>query len=143
MRIAALLALAWLLPTSGLAATLTVTVHGVRNDRGHIRIGVCRKSAFLSNHCAYHAIVPAHKGDVVATIGGISPGQYAVAAFQDLDGSGRLKRSFIGMPQEDLGFSGDPSLRFGPPAFARCAITLDATNGRIALTLRPFGPTKP
>ena len=59
------------------------------------------------------------------TIGGIPPGTYSVAAFQDRDSSGRLKRNFLGMPQEDLGFSRDPSLRFGPPSFA-ATLTLHA-----------------
>ena len=146
MRIAALL-LALLLPASAWAATLEVTIHGVRNDRGTIRVGVCRKSEFLSNHCAYHAIVPAHQGTVDATIRGIAPGQYAVAVFQDLDGSGKLKRNFFRMPEEDLGFSRNPALRFGPPSFARSALTIGKAggeaSGQVTVMLRHFGPAQP
>lgn len=131
---------AWLPIGGARAATLQVTVHGVRDDRGQIRIGVCRKAEFLSEVCALHTVVAAHAGDVSALIPGIPPGQYGVAVYQDEDGSGRLKRNFIGMPREDLGFSRDPTLRFGPPSFSASAIAVGAGDIRIALTLRHFGP---
>lgn len=129
-----------LVPEAGaVAATLVVTVHGARNDRGHIRIGVCRKDEFLSESCLHHAVVPAHAGDVRASIKAIPPGQYGVAAFQDEDDSGRLKRNFFGMPTEDMGFSRDPALSFGPPSFARSAISIGNADTAIALTLHHFG----
>lgn len=121
------------------AASLEVTVHGVRDNRGQIRIGVCTRAEFLSDICALHAVVPAHAGDVEVRIPGIPPGIYAVAAFQDLDGSGRLKRGLLGRPEEDVGFSRDPGLRFGPPSFARAAITVGNKAGHVALMLHRFG----
>ena len=129
----------WLPATGALAATLQVTVHGVRDDRGQIRIGVCRKAEFLSQVCGLHAVVAAHAGDVSASIPDIPPGQYGIAVYQDEDGSGRLKRNFIGIPREDVGFSRDPALRLGPPSFSDSAITIGASDIRIALTLRHFG----
>jgi len=127
------------LPAAAHAGTLQVTVHGVRNGRGHIRIGVCRKAEFLSETCFRHAVVPAHPGDVSVSIQDLAPGQYGIAAYQDEDDSGRLKRNFFGMPQEDLGFSRDPSTRFGPPAFADSALTIGNNDSRIVLTLRHLG----
>ena len=121
------------------AATLQVTVHGVRNDRGQIRVGVCRKDEFLSEACAHHAVVAARPGDVTAVIPDIPPGQYGIAVYQDEDGSGRLKRNFFGIPREDIGFSRDPALGLGPPSFAGSAITVGVSGIRIALTLHHFG----
>ncbi len=122
------------------AATLQITVRGVRSDRGSLRIGVCREREFLSQACAYHAVIPARRGEVDTQVAGIPPGQYGVAVYQDRDGSGRLKRNFIGMPQEDLGFSRDPALSFGPPSFSASAITVGSDDLRIAVTLHHFGP---
>jgi uncharacterized protein (DUF2141 family) len=130
---------AWLPAGSAIASTLQVTVHGVRNDRGHIRIGVCRRNEFLSEACVHHAIVPARAGDVSASIPDIPPGEYGVAVYQDEDDSGKLKRNFFGMPKEDLGFSRDPALTFGPPSFARSAISIGNHDARVALTLHHFG----
>ena len=130
---------AWLPTRHAVAATLEVTVHGVRNDRGQIRVGVCRESEFLSEACVRHAVVAAHAGDVRVSIPDVPPGQYGVAVYQDEDGSGRLKRNFFGKPREDLGFSRDPALGLGPPSFSRSAITVGVSDIRIALTLRHFG----
>jgi uncharacterized protein (DUF2141 family) len=130
---------AWPPVGSAAASTVQITVHGVRNNRGHIRIGICRKNEFLSEACRYHAVVPARAGDVMVSIADVPPGQYGVAAYQDEDDSGKLKRNFFGMPKEDLGFSRDPSLRFGPPSFAQSAIPIGNENARIALTLHHFG----
>jgi len=129
----------WLSATGAVAATLQVTVHGVRNDHGHVRIGVCRKDEFLSEVCVHNVVVPAHTGDVSASIPNIAPGEYGIAVYQDEDDSGKLKRNFLGMPKEALGFSRDPSLRFGPPSFASSAITVGDSDGRTVVTLRHPG----
>ena len=129
----------WLPAGPAAAATLQVTVHGIRNDRGHIRIGICSKAEFLSEACAYHAVMPAHPGDIKAVVSGVAPGRYAVAAYQDEDNSGKLKRNFFGLPREDLGFSRDPALGLGPPSFESSALTIGPGNSQIALTLHHFG----
>ena len=134
----ALLVACW--PAIGAAAaTLQITVRGVRSDRGTLRIGVCREQEFLTQSCALHAVIPARRGETATQIAGIPPGQYGIAVFQDRDGSGKLKRDFIGVPQEDLGFSRDPALTFGPPSFSRSVITVGRDDLRIAVTLRHFG----
>ncbi len=121
------------------AATLQVVVDGVRDARGQLRIGVCTKPEFLGEACRFHGVVAAHPGTVMATIGKIVPGTYAVAVYQDVDDSGRLKRGFFGLPQEDVGFSRDPSLGLGPPGFDASAIRIGEPGGRIVVTLHHFG----
>lgn len=140
MKLRLLLALLAVAVSAGAAnaATLVVTVHGLRNDRGHIRIGVCRKAEFLSEACAFHAVIPARPGDITASIPGIMPGLYAVAVYQDEDDSGRLKRNFLGLPKEDLGFSRNPALGMGPPDFADSALMIGG-NSRVSVTLHHFG----
>ncbi len=121
------------------AATLEITIHGIRNDRGHIRIGICRQAEFLSLACAYHAVLPARPGEIRTMIPGVAPGQYAVAAYQDEDDSGRLRRNFLGIPTEDLGFSRDPALGLGPPAFADSALMIGIGNNPVSVTFHHFG----
>lgn len=130
------LALATAVPTH--AATLTVTVDGVRDGRGHVRVAVCRKAEFLTEQCAYHAIVSAAAGHVVATIGGIEPGLYAVAAYQDATDAGHLRRGLFGIPKDGTGFSRNPSLSLGPPGFARCALRLGAQDAAVSVILHYF-----
>lgn len=45
----------------------------------------------------------------------LPPGRYAVQVFQDSNGNGQLDLSPRGIPQEPVGFSGNPSLFGGKP----------------------------
>ncbi|WP_428376558.1 DUF2141 domain-containing protein [Lichenicoccus sp.] len=121
------------------AATVQVVVDGVRDARGHVRIGVCTKPEFLGENCRYHALVAARPGSVTATIDKIVPGTYAVAVYQDIDDLGRLKRNFFGVPREDVGFSRDPPLGLGPPGFDASDISIGDAGGRIVVRLHHFG----
>ncbi len=118
--------------------SLTVTVAGLHDSRGHVRIGVCRRDEFLGERCAYHAVAPSRAGSVTATISGIQPGIYAVAAYQDSTDVGHLRRSFLGIPEDGIGFSRNPPLGLGGLPFDRCALTLGAQDAAITVTLRFF-----
>ena len=133
IRLAALLLLlAW--PAG--AATLQVTVTGVRNAKGQVLVAVCDRATFLAPSCAYRGRVAAQPGAVQVTIGGIPEGVYAVEAYHDENDNGRLDRSFLGMPTEGMGFSRDAPMRFGPPDFADAAVTIPSGGGAIQFALR-------
>ena len=137
-----LLAAALLLPLActaqARAMSLTVTVAGLHDNRGHVRIGVCERAEFLGERCVYHATVPSQVGSVTATISGIRPGVYAVAAYQDSTDAGHLRRSFLGIPEDGIGFSRNPPLGLGGLPFDRCALTLGTADAAITVTLRFF-----
>lgn len=120
------------------AADLAVTVTGLPDARGHVRIGVCARSEFLSEHCRYHTIVSARAGQVTATIHGIDPGTYAVAAYQDSTDAGHLRRGLFGIPKDPTGFSRNPGLTMGPPSFDRCALRIGTQNAAVSITLHAF-----
>lgn len=127
-----------LLAAPATAASLTVTVTNIHNASGHVRIGVCEKSQFLGERCAYHAVVPSHAGSVTTVISGVRPGLYAVAAYQDETDLGHLRRSLLGIPEEGSGFSRNPALGMGPPSFAQCAVSIGAEDAAVAVMLRYF-----
>ena len=120
------------------AVRVLVSVHGLRDGRGHVRIGICPRAEFLSETCPYHAIVSSRAGTVTATIADVPPGTYAVAAYQDATDAGHLRRSLLGIPEDGTGFSRNPSLRFGPPSFAACAVRIEARDAAIDITLTYF-----
>ena len=124
--------------TGAQAMSLTVVVAGLRDNRGHVRIGVCERAEFLGERCAYHAVVPSRPGSVTATISGIKPGIYAVAAYQDSTDAGHLRRSFLGIPKDGIGFSRNPPLGLGGLPFDRCALSLGMQDAAITVTLRFF-----
>ncbi|MHB8384794.1 MAG: DUF2141 domain-containing protein [Candidatus Binataceae bacterium] len=63
---------------------------------------------------------------------GLPPGTYAVAAFQDEDGTGDMRKNMLGIPQEVYGFSNDARNALSAPSFDQAAFkypggTMDIT----------------
>ncbi len=115
-----------------------VTVLGVRDDQGVVRVALCTAAEFLSAHCTYNATVPAHRGTVLVQLADIPPGAYAAQAWHDENNNGRLDRDFLGIPRRGVGFSNDPALLLGPPAFAKTAFAVGPDVSRASLRLRYF-----
>jgi uncharacterized protein (DUF2141 family) len=133
---AAVLLIGAALAQTALAAQVTVTVTGVRDGRGVVRVAICPRADFLHPHCPYVAQVPSVPGAVVVTIAGVPPGVYAAQAFQDANDNGILDRTWLGFPQEGMGFSRDAPMRFGPPAFGDAAFTIGTDDAAISFRLR-------
>ncbi|WP_374471135.1 DUF2141 domain-containing protein [Phenylobacterium sp.] len=66
----------------------------------------------------------------------LPPGRYAVMAFHDRNGDGRLNTLPVGLPTEPYGFSRDARGAFGPPGWDKAAFSLPASGGRQAIRLR-------
>lgn len=64
---------------------------------------------------------------------GLATGDYAVAAIHDENGNGRLDKRLV-ILREGFGFSRNPPIRFGPPAFADARFGL--TPGSASQTIR-------
>lgn len=69
------------------------------------------------------------------TFDGLPPGAYAVCAFHDRDGSGRLTQNFLGMPQEEWGMSNDPRPKFRAPRFEQARLGLSPMESK-TITIR-------
>ena len=120
------------------AATVQVSVQGVRNDRGHVLVALCSKAEFLRPHCAWRGRAQAHTGTVTVTIDAVPPGLYAAQAFHDENGDGLLNRNLLGLPKEAMGFSRDAPMRLGPPRFADAAFAVGGDVTRVTFTLKYF-----
>lgn len=62
-------------------------------------------------------------------------GRYAVAAYQDLNGNGRLDKNLLGVPVEPYGFSGGGSYRWRPPGFTEAAFDFKKEGDVVAFPL--------
>jgi uncharacterized protein (DUF2141 family) len=82
----------------------------------------------------------ARAGHVTVRVTGIPPGRYAVQAYHDEDGNGRLRHNLFGIPTEAIGFSRDAPLRLGPPRFEDAAIEITEPSTITRLRLRHVGP---
>jgi uncharacterized protein (DUF2141 family) len=115
---------------------LSVTITNVKAGQGSLSIGIYRENTWLSQTVA-GGDIPASDDAVTAVFDLPGGGAYAVAVYQDLDGDGKMKSGFMGLPAEPYGFSNNAPIRFGPPKWE--AARVDITEGETeptSLTLK-------
>ena len=101
--------------------SLSATVHA-RSASGAVHCALFSSSdGFPRQHARAVQTVVASisaSGDAVCVFDGLAAGTYAVAAYHDENGNGRLDTNFIGIPQEGVGVSRNASPQaFGPPRY--------------------------
>ncbi|MFZ5483716.1 MAG: DUF2141 domain-containing protein [Pseudomonadota bacterium] len=119
------------------AAELTVTVSGVRDAAGQVKLMLFdRAEGFRKEDQARAVLVrPAAPGQVEARFGDLPPGKYAVIAYHDENGDGQLNLRFGMFPKEGYGLSNNPKLS-GPPRFANAAFELGQTPHSLDISLK-------
>ncbi len=122
------------LTAAAAAADLSVEVDGVEPGAGRVFVALCTGS-LAEESCRIGQSGPAAAQSLRFGFTEVPPGTYAVAAFQDLDGDGRLGRTGLGLPTEPYGFSNGAGRR-GRPDFAAAAFRLPeaGTALRVRLT---------
>jgi len=118
--------------------TLQIIVSNVRAGHGHVHVAICPQAIFLKDECADRAIVPATLGETLVVIGDLAAGTYAAQVYFDENDNGDLDRSLLGIPEEGVGFSNDPSFIFRAPRFAETAFRFDGVSGSIRVRLRYY-----
>jgi len=124
LRFAALLALT--APLGALAADLNLDfVDGPATPSTLFVALYDSAGGYASNRTfqAKTASMPA--GTVRLSFTDLAPGRYALRAFADENGNGKLDVNLMGMPTERYGFLNDAKGNFGPPEFDAASIVLD------------------
>ncbi len=121
---------------AGQAADLVVAVDGVRAADGQVKLMLFdREEGFRKEDQARQVLtVPATSAGVAATFAGLPPGRYAVIAYHDENGDGKLNLRFGMFPKEGYGLSNNPRLS-GPPKFRDAAFELGEAGRRIDIRL--------
>jgi uncharacterized protein (DUF2141 family)/uncharacterized membrane protein len=118
-------------------ADLRVDVQGVPAAGGTVRAAVFNRAEDFPRG----KVIAANFADTAGPTASIlftdlAPGEYAVAAYHDENGNGRLDTNLMGQPIEAYGFSRDASGAMGPPRFADAAVKVDAAGLAIKINLR-------
>ncbi len=75
--------------------------------------------------------------EVKLSLSGIPEGKYAISAFHDSDGDGKMKTGLFGIPKDRYGFSNDAKGIMGPPSFEDAAFTVSGNSKKeIRINLR-------
>lgn len=122
---------------------ITAVFQGLRGSDGCLRVSVYnRPDGFPSGAPVAEkrvllqaANAKTAPGMVTVTFAGLPPGTYAVCAFHDHSGSGRMAQNLLGMPQEEWGMSGNPRARFRAPRFEQASFGLGIREAKV-VTIR-------
>ncbi len=136
MRAAVLLGVTPILLAATGPATIDVTVTGIRSTKGAVSVCVMPgKSGFPVCDKAGTGVkqrVPASGSSMRVRFSGLASGDYAITAFHDEDGDGKLKTNFIGIPREGVAVSGRAG---GIPSFAKARISV-APGSAVTIAMR-------
>jgi uncharacterized protein (DUF2141 family) len=124
------------LPLLLAAAPIEVAVTNVQEARGRVHVDICSQKLFMGDKCIYAADAPATIGTTIVTVPNIPPGHWAVQAFHDLNGNGKLERGLFGIPKEPIGISRDAPIHFGPPKWQDAEFEHGTEPQKITLKLR-------
>lgn len=118
--------------------SLTVAFAGVTMRDGMVLLALFDgKAAYDANAGPVRTLnLPAAEGNFSVTLAGLPPGPYAVKAFHDRDGDGKMKFNPLGMPLEPYGFSNNARAPFGPPSWKRAAFTVAPGPNSQSIRLR-------
>jgi uncharacterized protein (DUF2141 family) len=118
------------------SATLIVEVEGLKDDQGKLHASLyASEEGFPTKpeKALRHVDVPIVAGKARVVFEGLPPGGYAVAAYHDENGNGKLDTGFLGIPTEGLASSNDAKGFMGPPSFEKAKIEVGPGEKRIVV----------
>lgn len=91
------------------------------------------ETAYAGGEPVRQARIDVARGERSATFEGLPAGEYAVKAFHDVDGNGRMNVNPFGMPTEPFAFSNNARGNMGPAGWDRARL---AVAGETAQTIQ-------
>jgi len=118
------------------AARVTVTVEGILSTDGAIMVGLFDSPASFPSKFLKGQSAVAQTPSVTLIFEDVEPGRYAVSAFHDRNGNGKLDTGAFGIPKEPYGFSRDARALMGPPVFDDAAVEVPAEGLSLHIHLK-------
>ncbi|HYD23660.1 MAG TPA: DUF2141 domain-containing protein [Croceibacterium sp.] len=118
---------------------LYVDVEGVRSSDGLVAVTLYadKASKFLRKRGSlYVGRVAARAGTTSVCIHLPSAGIYALAVYHDADADRGFDRTGVGLPDEGFGFSNNPRVFLGMPAWSSVRLSVPRTDLRTRIRLR-------
>lgn len=113
--------------TSAKAQNIKVKVQNIRQFQGVISVALCNNADdFMTETYKEIKAKVTPSGDINVEFAKVPKGTYAIRVYQDSDNSGDLTTNIIGIPEEPFGFSNNPRLKIGPPAFSEASFDVKA-----------------
>ncbi len=115
---------------------LTVAFEEIKIQKGAIMVALFdTETAFESGAPVKVAMIPANAVRVATTMTGLAPGRYAIKAFHDIDGDGKMGANLFGVPTEPFAFSNNAVATMGPARWPAAAFTLGAVSATHTMSI--------
>lgn len=120
------------------AAALAIRFEGIETPTGQIMLSVFDNAAAhdQGGKPLRAAIVPVEGAAVTARFEGLAPGDYAVKAFHDVDGDGKMATIPFGMPLEPFAFSNNAKAEGGPPRWEAASFAVAAGDNVVTIAIK-------
>ncbi|MFZ0595697.1 MAG: DUF2141 domain-containing protein [Flavobacterium sp.] len=113
---------------------LTVSVSGLKNNTGMVRVGLYNSDGtFLKT--IYKSVASKIKNnEATVTFESIPAGEYAISTYHDENNNGKLDKNMMGIPSEDYAASNNAKGFMGPPAYKDAKFVVNK-DSKIEITL--------
>ena len=102
---------------------LTVTFQSLKTKTGAVMLSLASSEAAYDDKAPItaQAMAPVSGETAVAAFKGLAPGRYAIKAFHDVNGDGKMAMNPFGMPTEPFAFSNNAHGNMGPAKWAEAS----------------------
>ena len=122
------------------AADITVEILALPNTKGMVMVSLFDRAMGFPSAVSYGQQIAASRqvaGQPLRVVfTDVPAGRYAIAAFHDEDGNGKLTTNIMGIPTEVMDFSNKAKASFGSPSFDSAAIEVGAQGATVKLQLQ-------
>ncbi len=118
------------------AARVTVTIDGIGSTEGMVMAGLFDSPLSFPQKFIRGESIAANTPSVTLVFENVEPGRYAMSAFHDRNGNGKLDTGAFGVPKEPYGFSRDARGVMGPPAFDDAVFDVPAEGLSLVIHLK-------
>jgi uncharacterized protein (DUF2141 family) len=116
---------------------IVVTIDGVRSSQGDVYVALFSKPDEFpdGDYSDQHKKVKASTSPITVVFDNLKPGTYAVGAYHDENGNGRLDTNFIGYPIEGYALSNGVRAIISRPRFSDCAFPVGQGDTPVRLII--------
>lgn len=118
-------------------ASLNVTFSGLTTPKGAVMFTlVASESAYNDKAPALaQVMLPVTAGSVTQAFPALAPGRYAIKAFHDVNGDGKMNANPFGIPIEPFAFSNNALGTMGPAKWAEASFEVKAGANTHSMTI--------
>lgn len=125
-------------PVPMAGATLEIRFEGIETPAGRIMLTLFDSEAAHDSggDPVRAAAVEISDTTALAQFSGLAPGRYAVRAFHDIDGDGKMGTNPFGRPTEPFAFSNNAQPQGAPPRWEATNFAVQPGANRISITIK-------